>query len=205
MREIKFRAWDKRRNRIWQDVHLYQEDDRFILMQYTGLKDKNGVEIYEGDVVKDSQGVGQVGFSPPGFVVEVGEPERYWLGGGLEYPPNSKLPDTSYIGNIYENPEILNPHTKGGEMKPLENPCEGCKRNKDINNARCASVRFILPDDFVCAEFITRTQYQSALAERKTVIEWLEEHGGEVQGMGEYHILLSMGDWLQLKNSIGGK
>ena len=69
-RDLKFRAWDKRNKRMicdctrfsiengsvyqmlfWGNVKVNLLSDDFILMQYTGRKDKNGVEIYEGDDV----------------------------------------------------------------------------------------------------------------------------------------------------------
>ena len=59
-REIKFRAWDTRQKKMVGDFDSgfnyrwfeCQHKDCHVLMQYTGLKDKNGKEIYEGDVVQ---------------------------------------------------------------------------------------------------------------------------------------------------------
>jgi uncharacterized phage protein (TIGR01671 family) len=65
MRELKFRLWDTDR-KIWARVsnqllnrigpekyYVFNQNNRFIYQQYTGLKDKDGKEIYEGDIYKE--------------------------------------------------------------------------------------------------------------------------------------------------------
>jgi uncharacterized phage protein (TIGR01671 family) len=125
MREIKFRAWDKKENKMQQVVQiLYGHEasnyplsvdffrsvkSRLIkdieLMQYTGLKDKNGKEIYEGDILffgSVDEGCGdtyEVMWVKNGF-------KARWIHTGKEY--FEELDDTfEVIGNIYENKELL--------------------------------------------------------------------------------------------------
>lgn len=89
-----------------------------ILMQYTGLKDRNGVEIYEGDILEINQEIGDGTLKSRGFVkyheccfiVERGgEKVSYNNGKFLEFInwPNEYFKNCKAIGNIYENPELL--------------------------------------------------------------------------------------------------
>lgn len=92
-REIKFRAWDDEEKMIRKSwTRIAPEETRgLVLMQYTGLKDKNGKEIYEGDILEIEKIDGKVrGTAGMGTAYS-----DYWAG-VLEI-----------IGNIYENPELL--------------------------------------------------------------------------------------------------
>nr|WP_278001084.1 YopX family protein [Clostridium botulinum] len=109
MREIKFRAWNKAKNRMEYDV--YKEYDN--LMQYTGLKDKNEKEIYEGDIlqinIKDktiknkiiSAGNAVVEYKNCKFGVVWGWHKDFICLDGF-YNTDFKIK-----GNIYGNPELL--------------------------------------------------------------------------------------------------
>ena len=135
MREIKFRAWDKERkcflNNIdfASDVNPTRDSDKtiqlryrdaFELMQYTGLKDKNGKEINEGDILEiDEEGrkmFDAAGSDGSGVAKRqiVSFKDGSWMTGRSPldlYHENTYLwillPSCEVIGNIYENPELL--------------------------------------------------------------------------------------------------
>lgn len=117
MRPIKFRVWDLYHLSMWTwkdmlkiPINVFFENyrtDRFILMQYTGLKDKNGKEIYEDDIVKV-----EGGFMQSDYITSV----KYIDGAfyPLVYVKENYNSIDKYdanlfecIGNIYENPELL--------------------------------------------------------------------------------------------------
>lgn len=80
------------------ELHQANGDDTF-LMQYTGLKDKNGGEIYEGDVVRYGGLEYKVEYDDASFNL-IGELDSHTLG-------FVTLQHCEVIGNIYENPELL--------------------------------------------------------------------------------------------------
>lgn len=144
MREIKFRAWDGESIRydvtgfehgvanemlgVFINGDHYKMDEELlnnvgmgaaIVMQYTGLKDKNGKEIYEGDILAtenhenldvldewtaDDWGYGAVELD---VVSGIRCTNNFWLTCDEEENSVFNIKHVKIIGNIYENPELL--------------------------------------------------------------------------------------------------
>ena len=139
-REIKFRYFSEDTKEMVYGKEAFRILNETIqhnlivanLMQYTGLKDKNGVEIYEGDIVED----GEWGHSAiewieidTCFAVQTNKDEIWTIG--------KHIKQTGYvavIGNIYENPELLNVCSECGSPDDDIEGCETCHKPRSIED-----------------------------------------------------------------------
>lgn len=113
IREIKFRAWLKEAKMMVEVTKIDFANQQLYfafhsgdiknteLMQYTGLKDKNGLEIYEGDIRVDI-----INFSS-GPARSVPKPVKWDKRGNRWNFTQNDAEKCEIIGNIYENPELL--------------------------------------------------------------------------------------------------
>lgn len=131
MREIKFRFWDNLEERMIQPsekifMNLFgkisvEDDDGDVffikdteieIMQFTGLQDVTGKDIYEGDIQTSPHGNKEIYFSQGIFWAGIKVGEKYYY----ESPLKTWCDTCKVIGNIYENPELL----EQGRVAPLE-------------------------------------------------------------------------------------
>ena len=135
-RPIKFRVWDKITNQYLQELGIYYwhipysldgeeitgeanlvglsellKHDNFVTQQYTGLTDKNGKEIYEGDIVQYNQNssydnmdfIAKWSDDKLGFIFQSNSGEQLVN----QTPHLNRFKHLEVVGNIFENPELL--------------------------------------------------------------------------------------------------
>jgi hypothetical protein len=109
-RIIKFRAWDKNNDAMFIEIEtgitfedeshykfsdFLENDERWEVMQFTGLSDKLGKGIYEGDILEyENKRIEEVDF-------------MNFIYSSLDYGADEIVSDCKVIGNIYENPELI--------------------------------------------------------------------------------------------------
>ncbi len=115
MREIEFRFYDKKTGKILEECSLwwnyieYINEEDVIVCQYTGLKDKHGNKIWEGDICKMLL-QSQLGLIPHmGIMQWINEAGRWSIEGQVDdiWLFDDAVKGVEVIGNIYENPELI--------------------------------------------------------------------------------------------------
>jgi len=115
MKEIKFRAWDKREMvynidlvfnaEVCLNEQIEELSDRVVLMQFTGLIDKEGKEIYEGDIISYTP------FNEKGYKNTIAEVPQlnswHWFDELEEMLEDKNKCDIKVIGNIYEDNKLI--------------------------------------------------------------------------------------------------
>ena len=134
MRVVKFRAWDKEIEKIYPVLEIdfveewvsmyskiagrhYNWLNNLVLMQYTGMQDKNGIEIYEGDILElranpfnKTRDLFQVFFKDGGFRDEWNNYIGQYLPPDIRNRQGGRVrlnEACEVVGNIYENPKLL--------------------------------------------------------------------------------------------------
>jgi hypothetical protein len=114
-RIIKFRVWNGSKmldphdtpvttlSYISSPKHGFNSPYGYKVMQFTELVDKSGREIFEGDIRRFKTGIGIIIWSDAAFAVKSPGSEA------IDWEHSTILIDREYLGNIYENPELINP------------------------------------------------------------------------------------------------
>jgi len=127
MREILFRAWDKTTNKYrkfdgMHDTMIIDESgeicyynlqngsggDEYILEQFTGLTDKNGVKIFEGDLIYIGESLHVIVWNEKGYwLCKPTKGNTYYYTGRALWFKDTEFPHATVIGNIHDNKELL--------------------------------------------------------------------------------------------------
>lgn len=143
MRNVKFRAWvpdiesmirvdyvgwiETRADVItdiggWDDIGYTDVDleggENCVLMQYTGLKDKNGREIFEGDILQSHMGLHVVAYETGCYLARQDNESGFDSVIAAQH-----FHQVEVVGNRYENPELLETSAAGKETRWTTPPC----------------------------------------------------------------------------------